>query len=101
MFYKFFDKKTSGEAARPPQSETLPTQATGNKSAIKIEIMSNKELAEELHKLIIRNFEKRKVHSSFIENIWDADIVDMKLISKFNKGSILLTFIANMHVLLL
>ena len=30
MFYKFFDKKTSGEAARPPQSETLPTQATGN-----------------------------------------------------------------------
>ena len=63
--------------------------------------MSNKELAEELHKLIIRNFEKRKVHSSFIENIWDADITDMKLISKFNKGSILLTFIANMHVLLL
>ena len=44
MVYKFFDKETSG-------------------GAIKNEIMSNKELAEELHKPIIRKFEKRKVHS--------------------------------------
>ena len=53
--------------------------------AVKGEIMPNEELAEELYKPIIRNFEKRKVHSSFISNIWDADIVDMQLISKFNK----------------
>ena len=39
--------------------------------------MSNKELAEELHKLIMRKFEKRKVHSSFIDNIWGADLGDM------------------------
>ena len=38
------------------------------------------------HKLIIRKFKKRKVHSSFIDNIWDADLADMQLISKFNKG---------------
>ena len=31
--------------------------------------MSDKELAEKLHKPIIRKFEKRKVHSSFIDNI--------------------------------
>ena len=39
--------------------------------AFKSEIMSNQELTEELHKSIIRKFEKRKVHSSFIDNIWD------------------------------
>ena len=31
--------------------------------------MSNKELAKELHKLIIRKSEKRKVNSPFIDNI--------------------------------
>ena len=40
MVYKFFDKKTSG-------------------SSIKIENISNKELAEELHKLIIRKIYER------------------------------------------
>ena len=39
-----------------------------------------------MHKPIIRNFEKRKVHSSFKGNNWDADLADMLLISKFNKG---------------
>ena len=47
--------------------------------------MSNKELAEELHKPIIRKFKKQKVHSTFINNTWGADLADMKLISKFNK----------------
>ena len=28
----------------------------------------------------------RKVHSSFMKNIWGADLADMQLISKFNKG---------------
>ena len=43
----------------------------------KNEVISNKELAEELHKPIIRKFEKRKVHSSFTDNIWDADLAVM------------------------
>ena len=47
---------------------------------------SNKELAEELQKPITRKFNKRKVHSPFIDNIWGADLADMQLISKFNKG---------------
>ena len=46
----------------------------------------DKELAEELHKLIIKNFNKRKVHSPFTDNIWGADVADMQLINKFNKG---------------
>ena len=56
------------------------------KSSIENENISNKELAEELHKPIIINFNKGKVHSPFIDNIWDADLADMQLISKFNKG---------------
>ena len=47
--------------------------------------MPNQELAEELHKPIIRKFEKIKVQSSFNDSIWSADLADMKLISKFNK----------------
>ena len=47
--------------------------------------MSNKELDKELHKPIIRKFKKRKVHLSFIENIWSAHLPDMQLISKFDK----------------
>ena len=41
---------------------------------------SNKEniqLANELHKPIIRKFNRRKVHSSFRDNIWGVDLADM------------------------
>ena len=51
---------------------------------IKNQNISNKELAEELQKPIIRNFEKRKVHSPLIDNNWGADLADMQLINKFN-----------------
>ena len=54
-------------------------------SGVKNENMLNKELAEELHKPIIGKFEKRKVQSPFIDNIWGADLADMQLISKFNR----------------
>ena len=55
--------------------------------------MSNKELAEELHKP--RKFKKIKVHSHFIDNIWGADLADMQLISKFNKGICFLLWVIN------
>ena len=47
--------------------------------------MSNQQLTEELHKPIIRKFKKRKVQTSFINNIWGVDLADMQLISKFDK----------------
>ena len=53
---------------------------------MKKENISNKELAEELHKTIISIFNKRKVHSTFIDNIQGADLANMQLKSKFNKG---------------
>ena len=43
------------------------------------------QLAAELHKPFIRKFEKRKVHSPFIDNIWCADLADLQMISRFNK----------------
>ena len=55
-------------------------------SGIKNEIKQNQQLAEELHKPIIRKFKKRQVYSSFKENIWGTNLADMQLISKFNKG---------------
>ena len=46
----------------------------------------NQQLAEELHKPIIRKFKKRKVHLAFKDNIWGADLADMQLVNKYNKG---------------
>ena len=48
--------------------------------------MSNQELPDELHKPMIRKLEKRKVQPPFTNNIWGADLVNIYLISKFNKG---------------
>ena len=48
--------------------------------------MSDLQLAEQLHEPIIRKFNKRKVQSPFIDNVWGADLADTQLISKFNKG---------------
>ena len=67
LVYKFFDKKSSG-------------------GSIKNENMSDQQSAKELHKSIIRKFKKRKLQPPFIDNIWGADLADMQLISKFNKG---------------
>ena len=50
------------------------------------EIKENIQLADDLHKPIIRKFEKIKVYSSFRDNIWDVDLADMRLLSEFNKG---------------
>ena len=83
MAYNFFDKKS----ALLGLSQTMATRdKSASSSGIENENISNKELAEELHKAIIQKFKKRKVHSSFIDNFWGADLTDMQLINKFNKG---------------
>ena len=46
----------------------------------------NEQLANELHKAIIRKFKKRKAHSAHIDEIWAADLADVQLFSKKNKG---------------
>ena len=58
-----------------------------------IESMSSQQLENEPHKPIIRKFKKRKVYSSFKDNIWGVDLADMELITKNNKGIRYLLFI--------
>ena len=74
-------------------------------SSIINENISNKELAEELNEPIITKFKERKIHSSFKDNIWDVDLADMQLTSKFIKGIrfyyVLFIFSVNKHGLIL
>ena len=48
--------------------------------------LATQKLAEELNKSIIKKLKKRAVYLGFKDNIWDADLADMQLISTFNKG---------------
>ena len=50
------------------------------------EIKQTEQLAEQLQKPLIKKFKRRKLFPSFKDNIWGADLADMQLISKFNKG---------------
>ena len=43
-------------------------------------------LADELHKPVIKIFNKRKVYSQFKDNIWGVDLADMQSLSRKNKG---------------
>ena len=65
MIYKFFDKNSGGSCvgAEP-----------------------NYQLANELHRQIIRKIKRWKVYSSFRDDIWVVDIADMLSLRKYNKG---------------
>ena len=65
MVYRFFDKKSKGSG---------------------IINEPNYQLANELHKPIIRKFKKRKVYSLFRDNIWGVDLADMQSLCKYNGG---------------
>ena len=80
MVYKFFDKKSSGSgvASEP-----------------------NYQLANELHRQIIRKLKRQKVYSSFRDNIWGVDLADMQSLNKYNKEASIycmqLISLVNMH----
>ena len=57
MVYKFFDNILSG-------------------SAVKNKNISNKELTEDLQKVIIERFKNRRIHSPFRDNICGADLAN-------------------------
>ena len=61
VVYKFSDKKSIGNG---------------------VNAKPNYQLANELHKEIIRKFKKRKVYSSFRDNIWRVDLPGMQSLSK-------------------
>ena len=74
MVYKFFDKKST---AKPSSLERMESGIARDSSSI---------LANELHKPIIKKFDKRKVYSQFKDNIWGVDLADMQSLSKKNKN---------------
>ena len=88
---KLFDKNSLGSVVTRAVRDTVcvtiylmlsENLATRDKFTVKSEIISNQQLVEKSHKLIIRKFERRKVYSSFKDNIGYADLADMLLISK-------------------
>ena len=67
MVYKFFDEKSIGSSTTKSKDSSLI-------------------LADELHKPVIKKFNKRKVYSQFKDNILGVDLADMQSLSKKNKG---------------
>ena len=61
MLYKFFDKTGAG-------------------------ISVNEQLAQELHKPIIKKFKRRKVYARFKDNIWEVDFAEMGSLSSKDKN---------------
>ena len=61
MICKFFDQKSNG------------SDITNG---------SNYQLANELHKPFVKEFKKKKVYSSFRDDIWGVDSADMQSLSR-------------------
>ena len=43
-------------------------------------------VAQELHKPVIKKFISGKIYGRFKDNIWAADLGEMRLLSSFNYG---------------
>ena len=70
MVYTFFDQKTGSLAI-----------ATSNAG-----VCVNEQLAEQLHKPVIKKFKRREVYAGFKENIWAADLAEIESLSSKNKN---------------
>ena len=62
MIYQFFDKKTGSG------------------------ISANQQIAEDLHKPVIKKFKRRKIYARLKYNIWAADSAEMEPLSSKNKN---------------
>ena len=70
MDYKLFDKKTESGAI----------------ATTKVWVSVNEELAQELHKLVIEKFKRRKTYTNRKDNIWAADLDELGSFSSKNWG---------------
>ena len=78
VVYKFFDKKSA---------------SVDKSSGSGVDAEPNYQLASQLHRQVFRKFKRRKVYSSFRDNIWGADLADMQSLSKYLQ----LVFLVNMR----
>ena len=72
MVCKFFDKKSAS-------LNKYKGSGISNKS--------NYQLANELHKPVIKKNFFKKAYSLFRDNIWGVDLAHMQSLSKYNKGN--------------
>ena len=77
MVYNFFDKKSMGSGIKKDSSLIL---------------------ADELHKPVIKKFNKRKVYSQFKDNIWGVNLADMQSLSKKNKDIKYLLCVIDLYI---
>ena len=75
MVYKFFDSG-KGNAKHTAKPRALARSSLERTKEV------NKILAEEVHKPVIKKFNKRNVYSQFRDNIWGVDLADMQSLSK-------------------
>ena len=59
MVYNFFDKKTGS----------------------RVQMSANGQVAEELHKPVIKKFKKRKIYVRYKDNIWAPDLAEIRSLS--------------------
>ena len=71
MLYNFFDKKFIESGVKKLKDTAKPSSSI---------------LADELHKPVIKKFNKRKVYSQFKDNIWGVHLADMQSLRRKNKG---------------
>ena len=85
MVYKFFDKKSMGSGM--VKHSSLESMGSGINTTKSSSLERNSSiLADELHKTVIKKFEKRKVYLQFKDNIWGVDLADTQSLSRKNKG---------------
>ena len=70
MVYRFFDKNTTGSGVATLANKSMP----------------NYQIANELHKPIIRKFKRRRYYSSLRYSIWGVDLAYIQSLSKYNRG---------------
>ena len=70
MVYKFFDKNSMGSGKKKLKDTAKPSSSI---------------LADELHKPVIKKFNKGKVYSQVKDNILGLDLADMQSLSRKNK----------------
>ena len=75
MVYKVFDKKSMGSGVKKLKDTTKPSSLERSSSI----------LADELHKPVIKKFNKRKVYSQFKDNIWGVELAETQSLSRKNK----------------
>ena len=81
MVYKIFDKKSMGSGTAKPSSLKRVKKLKDTTKSSSLE-RSSSVLDEELHKPVIKKFNKRKVYSQFKDNIWGVDLADTQSLSK-------------------